>query len=169
MEVNKNGTAIKKHIYPQGHNALMKRLENGKASFPHSSAFFNKACVMELGGYNSKFTRSQDLDLWLRIGETGLIACLQMPVVKLRKHSQMISNTNQGKLQEVMGICSRICHFRRKTGLSDPSQMDEDVWQDFLKWVEKKLDEKGFFDSKQERSEERRVGKECRSRWSPYH
>ena len=23
--------------------------------------------------------------------------------------------------------------------------------------------------SKQERSEERRVGKECRSRWSPYH
>ena len=24
----------------------------------------------------------------------------------------------------------------------------------------------GFFD---ERSEERRVGKECRSRWSPYH
>ena len=26
--------------------------------------------------------------------------------------------------------------------------------------------EKGFFDF---RSEERRVGKECRSRWSPYH
>ena len=27
----------------------------------------------------------------------------------------------------------------------------------------------GFFDFPNERSEERRVGKECRSRWSPYH
>lgn len=150
IEVDKNGTAVKKHIYPQEHNVLMKRLKSRKAFFPHSSAFFNKACVMELGGYNPKFTRSQDLDLWLRIGETGLIACLQMPVVKLRKHSQMISNANQGELQDVMGICARICHFRRKAGLSDPSQMDEGVWQVFLKWVGRRLDEDGFFDSKHE-------------------
>ena len=27
----------------------------------------------------------------------------------------------------------------------------------------------GVFDPKEVRSEERRVGKECRSRWSPYH
>ena len=27
----------------------------------------------------------------------------------------------------------------------------------------------GFFDYFDSRSEERRVGKECRSRWSPYH
>ena len=26
-----------------------------------------------------------------------------------------------------------------------------------------------FFEDLEERSEERRVGKECRSRWSPYH
>src|SRR3989441_2431668 len=26
-----------------------------------------------------------------------------------------------------------------------------------------------FFEARQTRSEERRVGKECRSRWSPYH
>ena len=31
--------------------------------------------------------------------------------------------------------------------------------------LSKEMDEKGVFD----RSEERRVGKECRSRWSPYH
>ena len=29
--------------------------------------------------------------------------------------------------------------------------------------------EKGRKDAKKIRSEERRVGKECRSRWSPYH
>ena len=35
--------------------------------------------------------------------------------------------------------------------------------------VMSKLDKKQFKNVKATRSEERRVGKECRSRWSPYH
>ena len=31
------------------------------------------------------------------------------------------------------------------------------------------LEEKGHLRHEEDRSEERRVGKECRSRWSPYH
>jgi len=31
------------------------------------------------------------------------------------------------------------------------------------------IDQKALLDSMEPRSEERRVGKECRSRWSPYH
>ena len=31
------------------------------------------------------------------------------------------------------------------------------------------LDNRGVLEETDERSEERRVGKECRSRWSPYH
>ena len=42
--------------------------------------------------------------------------------------------------------------------LSELEFADEDI--EYLK-------EKGIFDHR--RSEERRVGKECRSRWSPYH
>ncbi len=76
------------------------------------------------------------MDLWLRIGEISSIACLQQRVIKLRKHSEMISNINQGKSQFVMGLAAAICHFRRKAGLSDPSQMEEVPWQRFLKWVE---------------------------------
>ena len=44
--------------------------------------------------------------------------------------------------------------------------MDENftcLQEDFLKFLEKRKNED------QLRSEERRVGKECRSRWSPYH
>ena len=35
--------------------------------------------------------------------------------------------------------------------------------------IEEILDERGISKNKLCRSEERRVGKECRSRWSPYH
>ena len=37
----------------------------------------------------------------------------------------------------------------------------------FTGWKNPSLTEKGLEEAK--RSEERRVGKECRSRWSPYH
>ena len=45
---------------------------------------------------------------------------------------------------------------------------DERIWQD-LNEIEKTI---GDYEAQTEtltRSEERRVGKECRSRWSPYH
>ena len=45
------------------------------------------------------------------------------------------------------------------------------VGQEFLRVLEERnfpMDELVLFGSKR-RSEERRVGKECRSRWSPYH
>ena len=36
---------------------------------------------------------------------------------------------------------------------------ERQVWDPIVEWAKKNMD----------RSEERRVGKECRSRWSPYH
>src|SRR3989454_9511562 len=46
--------------------------------------------------------------------------------------------------------------------------------KEFLKWADIPLDARPFIEIAAtnpafERSEERRVGKECRSRWSPYH
>jgi glycosyltransferase involved in cell wall biosynthesis len=149
IEIDKNGTVIKKHSYPQGHDALMKRLENGEAFFPHSSVFFNRSKIVELGGYNRKFIRSLDADLYLRVGEIAPIGCLQIPVVKLRKHSQTLSKTNSGRIQMLMGTCATICHFRRKAGLSDLSQMEEDTWQEFLKWIEIRMEEEEVFQQKQ--------------------
>ena len=38
-----------------------------------------------------------------------------------------------------------------------------------MEWKQISLEERFSEDRKRWRSEERRVGKECRSRWSPYH
>src|SRR3712207_9370980 len=50
----------------------------------------------------------------------------------------------------------------------------QNLWKMNLKLNKDKISEKYLKDSKEDinrikRSEERRVGKECRSRWSPYH
>ena len=47
------------------------------------------------------------------------------------------------------------------------SQCSDDEWRH--KMNKEMQREALFYDGVQVRSEERRVGKECRSRWSPYH
>ena len=43
------------------------------------------------------------------------------------------------------------------------------VWESFCEKDTAKIGETLAREAKPGRSEERRVGKECRSRWSPYH
>src|SRR5258707_12862658 len=47
--------------------------------------------------------------------------------------------------------------------------MSEDAFRTTLGEAAESISEVGPIDPNQWRSEERRVGKECRSRWSPYH
>ena len=73
-------------------------------------------------------------------------------------------------LAQEMGISKKTIysHFDNKTKLVEESTMD-------LFWfISNGIDEimalkKNPIEELYERSEERRVGKECRSRWSPYH
>lgn len=145
VEITADGTIVKEHYYHCDHDKLLNNLERGANFFPHSSNFYRRMLGSTAMRYNPRFVQSEDADLWLRIAETGHIASLNIPLIKLRKHSQMISNTNHGRLQTVMGMSARICHFRRMAHLSDPSQMEENVWQEFLKWVENRLEEDGYF------------------------
>jgi glycosyltransferase involved in cell wall biosynthesis len=144
IEVDAKGTALKEHSYPQGHRELMGKLEKRQAVFPHSSVLFHKEQSLRLGGYNPRFRRSQDRDLWLRLGENGSISSLQVPVVKLRRHPRAVSNTEE-RLQLTLGMCAVICHFRRTSGTRDLSRGEENTWLGFSKWVEERLEELGYF------------------------
>ena len=77
----------------------------------------------------------------------------------------------------------RVAYERRNRDL-DPQLVwrgkDEQNWSDLVVqapplYIQEKVHPKVLIDDllkqtrEQERSEERRVGKECRSRWSPYH
>ena len=69
--------------------------------------------------------------------------------------------------------------YRMIRGLSDDSFEKAVNYVEYLRYIEEQEDKeedmrlRGFGDlestRQRSRSEERRVGKECRSRWSPYH
>ena len=144
QQINSQGTPLKINKYPTNHDALVRSLETLRPFFPHPTACFRRDIIMQLGGYRERFSQSQDTDLWLRLVGLGEFACCEHVVLQLRKHEDNVSNL-QSRLQQLKGVAALSCYFRRKVGISDPSQMDEEVWQKFLEWVEKWMEEERYF------------------------
>lgn len=140
--IDENGTPSRDHQYPARHDALISQMGSGGSPFPHASAMFRRQTAMQLGGYNPRFTRSQDVDLWLRLSEVGKIACMPEPLVKIRKHAANISHHNGGRTSAVLGMAARACHFIRLRRACDPSQEAAvDVWEEFVEWLSYRLEQ----------------------------
>lgn len=146
VEINAQGRFIKKHMYPSGHRKLLRHLERLQRFFPHSSAFYRVDEVRNVGGYNSRFRRTEDWRLWIELASRGKIACLPKPLVRIRKHSSQISLDNNGRRQLYDGIAATVCHYLQRAGCEDPSVgANTDEWIAFLAWVENRIDESSTF------------------------
>jgi glycosyltransferase involved in cell wall biosynthesis len=147
IEIDEYGSIIKRHRYPSSHLKLVRHLERSKRFFPHSSAFYRVDVVKQVGAYNSRLRRAEDLRLWLELSLLGKIACLPKALVMVRKHSGQISRDNSGKQQFCDGTAVTVCHFLKKWGHRDPSKSVVDKeWELFFDWIEKRVDESGDFE-----------------------
>lgn len=135
IEMNAQGHESNRYYYPKEHGQLMGRLIRLRGFFPHSSSYFRRDVVCEMGGYNWLFRKSQDRELWLRFGERGRIACLQEPLVAIRRHEAQISQSPAGISQLVYSVSAATCHFLRARGYADPSR-DVEAWGKFVAWLE---------------------------------
>ena len=129
--IDEVGKHLKQYRYPLSHKSLVECLENRKAFFPHSSAFFKKVAVTQLGGY--RFPHAEDYDLWFRLSEKGRISCIEQPLIKLRR---FVVSRSYGVSQEeylLFTFAGLFCHLLRKEGLVDLFSTKERV--SFLLWI----------------------------------
>ena len=142
--IDEYGNEIKKYSYGETHQEIVRNMLRLKPFFPHSSALFFKNAAQKLGGYVTRFSEGEDLDLWLRISNTGAIACLPQSLIKLRKHANCVT-VKKRKKYEIGGLAAVICDLRFKSGLTPPSKLDDDSWQEFLRWIERRLEINNHF------------------------
>ena len=142
--MNAEGIALFQGRYPEEHDAVLRHLEQGGSPFPHTSALFRLQAARECGGYNERFRRSQDIDLWFRLSERGRVVCIQESLVRLRKHSNAITLDASSKMSIVYGVAATLCHLRRQQGIIDPSRGPEDQWKELLVQVEETLTSTGI-------------------------
>ena len=82
--IDEDSKGVGRAKYPTLHEDKVRRIEKFQPIFPHSSFFFKKNVILNEGGYNEYYTKSQDCDLYLRLCEKNLIAGFDDYLIKLR-------------------------------------------------------------------------------------
>lgn len=141
------GQKYKKYVYPTKNEMLVRRLTRYGAFFPHSSAFFRKAALQQQIPYRTRIRRSQDRDLWLRLSEVGKIACINEPLVHIRKHSEQVSHEDLGYRQLVDSHVAMVSYWLRHFGAQDPvDSYSDQQFQLFRDWVYSCMQENSSFE-----------------------
>lgn len=145
-EIDSAGNHLRDYLYPAGRDRCLRRIKKLGSFPPHSSFLYHKAAAEALGGFNPRFRRSQDADLWFRLSRVGEIGVISMPLVKIRKHNTNISNEAGGRIQAIFGTAAQTCHFLRMHGVPDPSQQSDAEWQQFVEWLTMRIEQSGLFE-----------------------
>lgn len=136
--IDKDGNKRGRYHYPSNHNQLVNHAKLGKSLPAHSSAFVSSDAIRAIGGYRSRFKRSQDLDLWLRLSEIGRIGCLSSPLVRLRKHSGQISQ-EAADAQLIDAYLAIVSYRLRQRGFPDPVEANDETFTSFRNWIGLKI------------------------------
>ena len=132
--------------YPSDHRGLVRRMRVCKPIFPHSSVFFRRDIALDIGGYRQVFRRAQDLDLFLRLAERGVVRNIRRPLVNIRRHDRQISRESDGQNSFVFARAAAICSEIRRLGAQDPLGDGTDEAMPFIQWVRQQVQQLGEFD-----------------------
>ena len=100
---------------PTDNAALQQQCLDGTTPICHPLAMFRREAAMKVGGYDESYIVAQDLDLWLRLGEVGELACLPDIVLQYRMHEKSISERKQAMQVANMNRACETAWMRRGT------------------------------------------------------
>lgn len=136
--VDEQGNPLQEIHFPTDHSSLKWYLcfYNPIA---HPSVMMRKAAVVQVGGYDPALVRSQDYDLWWRLGMNYELANLKEIYVFLRQHSRQITNVYRSE-QVLSGLSIPAKYTSDLLSLSVTEEMIQNIWsQDHLS-VDKAID-----------------------------
>jgi glycosyltransferase involved in cell wall biosynthesis len=94
MLVDTEGRPLGRGNHPRGHAEIRRRLLLGEgAAVSQPVVMFRRWAIQEIGGYNERFEVAQDLDLFLRLSELGLVENLPDILLSWRQHPSSVNRT----------------------------------------------------------------------------
>lgn len=132
---------------PEKHEDIIRGiLDLTGDTFVHPTAVVRRDKLLAIGGYNDRFLASQDVDLWLRLGEVDRLCSMPEVVLKFRQHQDSVSRRRRRE-QLKFGMAARICYWLRQNGLNDPSVASDRTWREFITRISKELASRGVYDA----------------------
>ncbi|MEA2735308.1 MAG: hypothetical protein QOE14_1759, partial [Humisphaera sp.] len=87
-------------------------------SIVHPVAMLRRDSLQRVGLYRSEWQYVEDLDLFLRLAETGKLANLPDQLLRYRQHTESINRTRAAEQAKLADACVREAYRRR--GLAVP-------------------------------------------------
>lgn len=78
----------------------------GHTPICHPSVMMRREAVVALGGYRQALWPAEDLDLYLRLGETGKLANIEATLLRYRLHAASVSEQHQHRQLAMMKAAS---------------------------------------------------------------
>lgn len=98
---------------PPDNPTLQELALSGRNPFCHPLVMMRREAVLRAGGYREDLPAAEDLDLWLRLGEIGELACIPEVLLSYRLHSHSISEQRQEVQIDNMRIACERAWARR--------------------------------------------------------
>jgi cellulose synthase/poly-beta-1,6-N-acetylglucosamine synthase-like glycosyltransferase len=97
------------HWQPTANSAELQQLMlSGQNHLCHPSAMMRREAAIAVGGYDESLIPSEDLDLWLKLGEIGQLSNLPETLLKYRIHTSSVSETRvKQQTQSAQEACRR--------------------------------------------------------------
>lgn len=118
--VDAEGFPICFQDYPSDHESIVATCLHGYGGIPHPGAMFRRRVVQTIGGYREGYVAAEDLDLWLRLAEVGVLSNLPDVLLTYRVHLQGVSIQRMNlQVQNAYNAVTDACH-RRNSCPPDP-------------------------------------------------
>lgn len=123
------GAILTRSRYPLKHETIVRYMQKIRNPFPHSAVMFRKHTVLARGGYDERFPRVQDYELWLRLIQDGRVAILDAPLCAIRYRRDSVSKSAGPAIQRRYAMLAYVLYLRRRNALRD---MSDSQWRAFI-------------------------------------
>lgn len=112
LQIDRDGNLLGPIDVPTGNDPLRDALSRYNPML-HPTVMFRTEAVRRVGGYRRAFIYAEDYDLWLRLSETGKLANMEVPLVKLRSHPGQVSRIKQDQQKAAAALARQSALLRR--------------------------------------------------------
>ncbi|MGC4031249.1 MAG: glycosyltransferase family 2 protein [Tepidisphaeraceae bacterium] len=128
--IDARGRHLHEQHQPTDDGTLQRHCLAGTTPICHPTAMFRRDAYYAVGGYDASACPAEDLDLWLRLGEVGRLACLPELLLQYRLHADSVSETKQAKqIDSARRTCEAAAERRGITSLFKAADWRESVGQ----------------------------------------
>ena len=125
--IDEKGRLLTRLRPPGDDAAIQKLLLAGHTAICHPAAMIRREALSRVGNYDPYFKTTQDLDLWLRLGEVGRLGNIPEVVLQFRQHGGSVSETKREE-QRRFGREAVERAWKRR-GITDGTFEAEEPWR----------------------------------------